>query len=340
MVTHARALSKDVDAGIRRDVALSLRFSSFDQSKDTFLDIANQFDGQDKNYVEAIGLGAHGKESQVWEHLKNKLGFQKSPKWSNAFARITWRLGTHKAIPSLKERVQNAELSIEQRKFAIESIAFINHSDAPDALLELGNTIQEEELNDVIVEWMVRQGLTDWGKYDVNTKLKEAGIFDAEAVALVPISTPEPTGKSNLKVGDVMKLKGDPHQGKTTIMRCAMCHEVNGVGVNFGPRLEGWAAKQSKSAVIHAIINPSQGIAHGFGGTEYELKDGNIIHGITEAYGDPAIVLSQGGLSQLIPRAKVKKSSRMKRSLMLSAEQLGLTTQDVADVVAFMKEYN
>ena len=45
MVTHARALSKDVDAGIRRDVALSLRFSSFDQSKDTFLDIANQFDG-------------------------------------------------------------------------------------------------------------------------------------------------------------------------------------------------------------------------------------------------------------------------------------------------------
>ena len=340
MSDYASKLASDEDAGIRRDVALSLRSLSFDQSKDTFLDIANQFDGQDKNYVEAIGLGAHGKESQVWEHLKNKLGFQKSPKWSNAFARITWRLGTHKAIPSLKERVQNAELSIEQRKFAIESIAFTNHSDAPDALLELGNTIQEEELNDVIVEWMVRQGLTDWGKYDVNTKLKEAGIFDAEAVALVPISTPEPTGKSNLKVGDVMKLKGDPHQGKTTIMRCAMCHEVNGVGVNFGPRLEGWAAKQSKSAVIHAIINPSQGIAHGFGGTEYELKDGNIIHGITEAYGDPAIVLSQGGLSQLIPRAKVKKSSRMKRSLMLSAEQLGLTTQDVADVVAFMKEYN
>jgi putative heme-binding domain-containing protein len=137
-----------------------------------------------------------------------------------------------------------------------------------------------------------------------------------------------------------MKLNGDPHLGKTTIMRCAMCHEVDGVGVNFGPRLEGWAAKQSKSAVIHAIINPSQGIAHGFGGTEYELKDGNIIHGITEAYGDPAIVLSQGGLSQLIPRSKVKSSKRMKRSLMLSAEQLGLTAQDVADVVAFMKEYN
>jgi hypothetical protein len=42
----------------------------------------------------------------------------------------------------------------------------------------------------------------------------------------------------------------------------------------------------------------------------------------------------------MIPRSKVKASKQMKRSLMLSAEQLGLTAQDVADVVAFMKNYN
>ena len=190
------------------------------------------------------------------------------------------------------------------------------------------------------MEWTIRKSFTDWGKYHVKDKLKEAGIFDADAVVLVPISTPEPTAKPNLKVADVAKLNGDPHKGKTTIMRCAMCHEVNGIGVNFGPRLQGWAAKQSKTAVIHAIVNPSQGIAHGFGGTEYVLKDGSVLHGITEAYGDPAIVLSQGGLSQLVSRSKVKASKPMKRSLMLSAEQLGLTAQDVADVVAFMKGYN
>jgi hypothetical protein len=39
----------------------------------------------------------------------------------------------------------------------------------------------------------------------------------------------------------------------------------------------------------------------------------------------------------MIPKSKVNKSSRMKRSLMLSAEQLALTAQDVADIVAFMK---
>ena len=74
--------------------------------------------------------------------------------------------------------------------------------------------------------------------------------------------------------------------------------------------------------------------------TEYLLKDGGIIQGITEAGGDPAIVMSQGGMSQIIPRSKVQKVTNMKRSLMLSAEQLGLDAQQVADIVAYMKEWN
>ena len=90
-------------------------------------------------------------------------------------------------------------------------------------------------------------------------------------------------------------------------MRCTMCHEVNGLGANYGPRLEGWAAKQSTSAIIHAIINPSQGIAHGFQGTEYILKDGGVIHGITESRGDPAIVLTQGGTHSNDPPIQSKK---------------------------------
>ena len=314
MLPYANKMAKDSDTGIRRDVALSLRSIPFEKSKDLFVGLAKGYDGKDKNYLEAIGLGAVGKENEVWKHLRNSLGFIDSSKWTDPFARITWRLWPSDAIADLVNRAQNSKLSIEQRKFAIESIAFIDHQSAPDALLKLGKSIEDKELSEWIVEWSVRQSFTDWGKYNVKDKLKTAGIFDADAVALVPISTPEPIGKSTLKVADIAKLSGDPHKGKTTIMRCSMCHEVNGIGVNFGPRLQGWAAKQSKNAVIHAIVNPSQGIAHGFGGTEYVLKNGSILHGITEAHGDPAIVLSQGGLSQLVPRSKVKASKPMKRS--------------------------
>jgi hypothetical protein len=50
-------------------------------------------------------------------------------------------------------------------------------------------------------------------------------------------------------------------------------------------------------------------------------------------------VQSMGGLTQMIPAAKIRGSSRkpLGRSLMLSAEQLGLNAQDVADIVAYLK---
>ena len=35
----------------------------------------------------------------------------------------------------------------------------------------------------------------------------------------------------------------------------------------------------------------------------------------------------------------IKKQSGMNYSLMLSADQMGLSPQDVADLVAFLKEY-
>ena len=53
--------------------------------------------------------------------------------------------------------------------------------------------------------------------------------------------------------------------------------------------------------------------------------------------GNPLIVQSTGGVTQLIPAAQVKERKRLGRSLMLSAEQLGLSAQQVADIVAYLK---
>jgi len=50
---------------------------------------------------------------------------------------------------------------------------------------------------------------------------------------------------------------------------------------------------------------------------------------------------STGGLTQMIPldRLENKKPYKLKHSLMLSADQMALTPQDVADLVAFLKTY-
>jgi putative heme-binding domain-containing protein len=88
---------------------------------------------------------------------------------------------------------------------------------------------------------------------------------------------------------------------------------------------------------VTAIVNPSNDIAHGYDGSEITLTDGRVIHGLTLSGGNPTIVQSTGGVVQLIPSGLIKQRKRLGRSLMLSADQLGLSAQQVADIVAYLR---
>jgi len=50
------------------------------------------------------------------------------------------------------------------------------------------------------------------------------------------------------------------------------------------------------------------------------------------------VIKSMGGLTQMIPKNRIKKTNRYRETLMLSADQLGLSAQDVADVVAYLNK--
>ena len=53
--------------------------------------------------------------------------------------------------------------------------------------------------------------------------------------------------------------------------------------------------------------------------------------------GDPLMMRSMGGITQIIPADRVASRRRLPGSLMMSAAQLGLTAQDVADLAAFLR---
>jgi putative heme-binding domain-containing protein len=116
-----------------------------------------------------------------------------------------------------------------------------------------------------------------------------------------------------------------------------MCHRIGDQGAEYAPNLTGFASRQTTEVVINSIVNPSSDIAHGYEGTEFLLKDGTIIHGLALTAGDPAVVQTMGGATQMIPAEKIKSRKRLTRSLMMSAEQLGLGAQEVSDVVAYLK---
>ena len=86
-----------------------------------------------------------------------------------------------------------------------------------------------------------------------------------------------------------------------------------------------------------ALVEPSKDIAHGYDGQEIVTKDGVTIDGMVLTEGDIMIVRSMGGQNQYIAKSRIKSRRKLDHSMMLSATQLGLSAQDVADIVAYLR---
>jgi len=338
VLPYAPALAASKNSAIRREVALSLRGQPIAKTQEIFLTLAKAFDGTDKNEWEAIGLGAEKVENELWTYLREKMAAGTPSKWTPAFTRLTWRLWPSVAIDDLLARAGDMALSADERLFAVESIAFIQDRKAADAMVKLaaeGSATRAEA-----TRWLLQRGTGAWAEFGLKEELKAKGIYDPDKIVVQPITVPEPNKDAKLPtLKEIAELKGDAKRGEAAAARCIMCHSIDGKGAEYGPALKGWGKNQTPEVIARAILQPSAEISQGFEGKVVKLKDGGEIHGLVRSERDPVIVQSTGGVTQMIPKDRVEKIEPFKRSLMLSSDQLGLSAQDIADLVEFLRSY-
>jgi putative heme-binding domain-containing protein len=237
-------------------------------------------------------------------------------------------------VNDLAARARSSKLPLADRRLALDTMAFVNDPAASKAML--GFAEPNNPFREAATLWLLSRLSSDWANHDLRPALKAAGIYDPEAIVLKEAVIPHPTDVPELSMDEIARLKGDAARGKTTVTRCQMCHSIGGSGAEFGPALEGWGRGKAPDVIAKAIVQPSAEIAQGYEGTEIKTKDGLTIQGILIKDGDPLMMRSMGGVTQLIPADRVASRRRSQGSLMMSAAQLGLTAQDVADVVAFL----
>ena len=73
ILEHAAKMAKDPSPSVRREVALAMRYQPFDKARDILLEIAKSYDGEDRYYVEAFGIGCTDKEEKMYAELKKHL---------------------------------------------------------------------------------------------------------------------------------------------------------------------------------------------------------------------------------------------------------------------------
>jgi putative membrane-bound dehydrogenase-like protein len=329
VLAMAAKMASDADAGVRREVAVTLRDVSAEKSVPILVKIAQQFDGKDRTYLDALGLGSEGKEAQVYAALK--------PTWDDAFAKLAWRLHPAEAVSDFKARALNDKLTPDQRKLMLTAIAFAPGREAAGAMLELAHA-KGFPMQDLAKWWLMNRKGNDWKSYDIDGSMKALGIYDPDKVKLVASPMPPPpTSTPKLDLAQIAALKGDAKNGAAAVATCYTCHRIGAAGVDFGPDLTTYGKQQTADILIQAIAQPSHTISHGFEGSEIKTTDGLVITGMVLSDSDPLIIKCMGGVVQTIPKNRIASRTKMKTSLMYEPVMLGLTPQSIADITAYLK---
>src|SRR5262245_1191316 len=252
----AARLARDADAGVRREVALSLRDQPAAAALPILVELARGFDGQDRGYLEALGIGATGKEAALYEQLRKASGVPADPlAWPKTFAWIAWRLHVPAAVADLDARAKSSKLPLDDRRRAMDALAFVNTPAASDAMLKLAG--DKGPLSDLATWWLLNRMSNSWTDHNLRAALKVMGIYDPDAVKLEEIVTPRaPAGTVEPSIDAVVALSGNAARGKEVITRCVMCHAIGGVGADLGPALDGWGRGKSNEVIARAIVQP------------------------------------------------------------------------------------
>ena len=330
------SLAKDKSPAVRREVAIALRDFKTPAAIAVLVTIAQQFDGQDRAYLEAIGLAATDREAAVHAAIA-KVMSAPALEWTPAYAWLTWRLHPASTVRDIRARLLSGKLNETDLKRDLTTLAFTRSGEAAGTMVELSLNKSFAQV-DLAKWWVGNRKSNLWKPFDVDAIVKARG-GDAAAAKLVASDLPPemPGAKALASVEAIAALKGDVAKGKASAAVCYACHKFDGKGIDFGPDLTTYAKQQSLETLILNIAQPSNNISHGFEGTRVVLDDGMVITGMVLSSGDPLMIKSMGGLVQSIPRARVKEEKQLDRSLMFSPAQMGLTEQGVADISAYLR---
>ena len=209
-------LDKDAQPQLLREIAISMRDVDYNSCKTIFLKLYQNFDGQDRYFLEALGIGLEGKEEMFYKDIRPTWP-QNPEDWTAQQSWLTWRIHPVLAVNDLKTRAVSNKVSAEERKRAITGLAFIKDKSAVLAMLDLTKN-KLKDVSEQALYWVNFRKTNDWANL-LNwqtaeaTKLspKQLKMLDYQALMLNTKSAE----KNKTKAAEVLAL--DPFGAKLLI---------------------------------------------------------------------------------------------------------------------------
>jgi putative heme-binding domain-containing protein len=160
----------------------------------------------------------------------------------------------------------------------------------------------------------------------------------AKTIDTPPLLTEEAAKALDAKFAKFTALapKGDPQAGKALSALCMACHQIGNAGGQIGPNLSG-AGAMGLEAVLRNILTPNAAMEPGYRIYRVEMKNGDLIDAFFVSEDKDAVVIRQAGLpDRRVPKADIRSTQFIRRSLMPEGLLDALQDKQVADLLAYL----
>jgi len=133
-------------------------------------------------------------------------------------------------------------------------------------------------------------------------------------------------------------LKGDAKKGQALFARtCATCHRLGGAGNAVGPDLAS-VGDRSPEGLLVAILDPNRAVEARYVNYIATTSDEQTFMGLLASESATSItLLGPEAKEQPIRRAELKELRSSNSSLMPEGLEAGMTAQDLADLIAYVR---
>ena len=129
-----KTLAQDSSPQVRRDCAIALRHNHSPEAPKLWATLASQHDGNDRWYLEALGIGA----DKQWDVFLDAWLAQVGDKWNTPAGRdIVWRSRAKKTAGLLVKIISDKNCSATDRDHYFRSFDFLSGPEKDAALVEL-----------------------------------------------------------------------------------------------------------------------------------------------------------------------------------------------------------
>jgi hypothetical protein len=137
VLPFVKQLVNDSSAQVRRECAIALRHNKSDEASKLWTRLAQQYDGKDRWYLEALGIAADKQEDRFFSVWLASVG----NKWNTPAGRdLIWRSRSPKAAPLLAKIATSKDVPEMEKARYVRALDYIKGPEKEAALVAIATS--------------------------------------------------------------------------------------------------------------------------------------------------------------------------------------------------------